>query len=78
MIVPAEIRLLKVLPVENSLGEGVIWDDRAGAFYWTDILERRLYRYTLDSDRLEVWETPERLASFGLVEGDAELLIAAF
>lgn len=74
----SELRLLKTLPVENSLGESVLWDHRSGAFLWTDILERRLFRYRPAEDRLDRWETPERLCSFGLVEGDEGLLIAAF
>lgn len=73
-----EFRLLKTLPVANALGEGVLWDDQARAFYWTDILERKLYRYHPAGDRLTHWNTPERLCSFGFVEGDAQSLIAAF
>lgn len=72
------IRLLKTLPVANALGEGVLWDRIGEAFYWTDILERKLYRYHPAKDLLEQWNTPQRLCSFGLIEGDPESLIAAF
>ena len=72
------VRLLKTLPVANALGEGVLWDDRGQAFYWTDILGRKLYRYQPDNDRLEQWDTPQRLCSFGFVEGEDITLIAAF
>jgi L-arabinonolactonase len=72
------IRLLKTLPVANALGEGVLWDDGGQAFYWTDILERKLYRWHPETDALGQWSAPERLCSFGFVEGDAQSLIAAF
>lgn len=72
------ISLLKTLPVANALGEGVLWDDLGQAFYWTDILQCRLYRYHPDGDRLTHWNTPERLCSFGLIEGDADAFVAAF
>ncbi|HEX5057385.1 MAG TPA: SMP-30/gluconolactonase/LRE family protein [Gammaproteobacteria bacterium] len=72
------IRLLKSLPVANALGESVLWDELGQAFYWTDILGRKLYRYRPDNDRLEHWDTPQRLCSFGFVAGDDAALIAAF
>src|ERR1044071_1167738 len=72
------IRLLKALPVANALGEGVLWDNLSQAFYWTDILKRKLYGYQPHRDRLAQWDTPERLCSFGFIEGEPETLIAAF
>src|SRR5690606_24528032 len=65
-----DIRLLKTLPVANALGECVLWNGTEQAFYWTDIPERKLYRWHPDTDRLAQWNTPERLCSFGFVEGD--------
>lgn len=73
-----DIRLLKTLPVANALGECVLWNDTEQAFYWTDILERKLYRYHPAADRLTQWNTPERLCSFGFIDDDNESLIAAF
>lgn len=72
------VRLLKTLPVANSLGECVLWNDIEQNFYWTDILERKLYRYHPGKNRLTQWNTPERLCSFGFIEGESEALIAAF
>jgi L-arabinonolactonase len=72
------IRLLKTLPVANVLGEGVLWNVREQAFYWTDILGRKLYCYHPATDRLTHWNTSERLCSFGFIENDGESLIAAF
>jgi sugar lactone lactonase YvrE len=72
------IKLLKTLPVANILGEGVLWNVREQAFYWTDILGRKLYCYHPATDRLTWWDTYERLCSFGFIEDDGESLIAAF
>jgi L-arabinonolactonase len=72
------IKFLQALPVANILGEGVLWSVGEQAFYWTDILGRKLYRYQPAADRLTQWDTPERLCSFGFVENDGESLIAAF
>lgn len=70
-------RLIEILPVGNILGECVLWDDMQEAVWWTDIHSRMLYRYRIGPQILDKWCTPERLCSFGFVDGD-ERLIAAF
>jgi sugar lactone lactonase YvrE len=72
------VRPLRTLPVANTLGEGILWDDLEQVFLWTDIHDRKLYRYHPGNDRLDRWYTPERLCSFGLVAGDPGALICAF
>lgn len=62
--------------VRNTLGEGIVWCDRAQALYWTDILRCVLYRLHPASGHLEQWSMPERLASFALCETDGWLLLA--
>ena len=69
--------LIDTVGVANTLGEGVLWDDRTGRVLWTDIQERRLYRYEPKRRQLDQFDVPERLGSFGLIEGD-ERLVAAF
>jgi len=71
------MELVEIIRVGNSLGEGVLWDEHAQALWWTDIAERKLYRYDWNSRRIEQFTTPERLCSFGFVRG-ADRLIAAF
>ena len=71
------MNLVREIPVQNELGEGVIWDARRQTVWWTDIQRCQLYRYHVDSDRLESWSTPERLACFATVAG-SEDLIAGF
>jgi L-arabinonolactonase len=69
--------LIECLSVGNTLGEGVLWDSVRKRVWWTDIQERRLYRYEPRSHALERFDLPERLASFGFIEG-TESIIAAF
>lgn len=69
--------LVTVLPVSNELGEGIIWDAKRSAVWWTDIMNCRLYRYHPESKQLLEWETPQRLCSFAVVDGQ-EYLLAAF
>lgn len=69
--------LVDEIAVQNELGEGILWDARRRAAWWTDIQGCRLYRYTLPGGTLESWETPERLACFAPV-ANQDLLVAAF
>ena len=55
----------------------MLWDSVRKRAWWTDIQERRLYRYEPLSRALERFDLPERLASFGFIEGN-ERIIAAF
>jgi L-arabinonolactonase len=69
--------LLDIVVVGNTLGEGVSWDPVGERVWWTDIQERRLFRYDPEKRTLERFELPERLGSFGFVEG-SDKIIAAF
>ncbi len=69
--------LVDVIPVRNTLGEGVLWDGLKQRLWWTDIQEKRLHRYDPATKHVETLDTPERLGSFGFVR-DGGRLIAAF
>jgi L-arabinonolactonase len=69
--------LVDTVHVANTLGEGVLWDALGQRAWWTDIQERQLFRYDPILRVLERFELPERLGSFGLVEG-SDRIIAAF
>ena len=69
-------RLLDIIKVSNTLGEGVQWDDATECLWWTDIQARRFYRYNLPSGRLSKFQTPERLCSFGFVENKTDFIVA--
>ena len=69
--------LLHIVPSQNILGEGVLWDERTGAVWWTDIQGRTQHCYSPDSDTYRVYDLPERLGAFGFTAVDG-LLVAAF
>ena len=66
-----------IISVRNTLGEGILWDARRRALWWTDIAARRLHRLDWGEEAPALYETPERLGSFGLVR-NSDRLIAAF
>jgi L-arabinonolactonase len=66
-----------MVPVQNVLGEGVLWNVHSARLWWTDIESRRLYRYDPATRALDEIATPERLGSFAFVAG-SNRLIAAF
>jgi L-arabinonolactonase len=68
------VRLLQTIPVRNTLGESILWDERTQRVWWTDIQEAVLFRYALAGGVLERFELPERLCSFGFVERDVRLV----
>jgi L-arabinonolactonase len=70
------MKLLDVIPAANTLGEGVIWDLETESLWWTDIQAKRLFRYGYADREVETFSTPERLGSFGLIEGSAKLVCA--
>ncbi len=63
--------------VSNSLGEGVQWRAHDQSFWWTDILENKLYRYEWPGGKLSVFGVPEPLGSFAFTD-DPDVIIAAF
>jgi sugar lactone lactonase YvrE len=70
------MELIQTIPAENTLGESVLWDVEAQALWWTDIQERRLFRYDWEGRSLDRFQTPERVGSFGLVAGSDKLVVA--
>jgi L-arabinonolactonase len=70
-------KLIEIISVGNTLGEGVLWDSLGQRTWWSDIQKRRLFRYDPLNRALESFELPERLCSFGFIEG-SDRLIAAF
>lgn len=70
------ITLTHTLMVNNTLGEGVIWDHRLQQLYWTDIVQNKLYCWTF-SGEVSVYPCPFSLCSFGLTR-DPQWLICAF
>lgn len=65
-----------MLHVGNTLGEGIVWNERDGCAWWTDIEERKLYRWHLTHDTLDSYPVPERAGCFAFIEGSEELIVA--
>lgn len=70
-------KLVDIISVGNTLGEGVLWDPIGQRVWWTDIQERRLFRHDPLQRALQSFDLPERLGSFGFVDGSDEI-VAAF
>lgn len=68
--------LIDVIACENILGEGIQWNADDGAFWWTDILSKTLFRYHAATGLLDTYPLPFRLASFAFATQDARLLCA--
>lgn len=69
--------LLMTIPVGNTLGEGVLWDEKSQSIWWTDIECAQLFNYDVNHQRLSTIPMPYRVGSFGLTQ-DADQLIVAF
>lgn len=60
---------------KNLLGECVLWCERSGCVWWSDILASTLWRYSPAEGVTRGWPLPERLASFALTQDDDVLLL---
>jgi L-arabinonolactonase len=67
---------VEIIPAGNAIGEGIIWDSRRQALWWTDIQGRRLYRLDWVTRAMRELDTPERVGSFGFVAGSEQLITA--
>ena len=68
--------LVRTIPVQNTLGECILWDEATQCAWWTDIHESRLYRFNTATATLTTFDCPERLCSFGFVANDSRLVCA--
>ena len=71
-----DFKLIDIIPAGDTVGEGVLWDWRKQALWWTDIQRSRLYRYDWSTRERALLPAPERIGSFGLVAGSGELITA--
>jgi sugar lactone lactonase YvrE len=71
-----DCELIASIDVQNTVGEGVIWNHQTVSAWWTDIQGERVYQYQLSNQLLQSWPAPERLGSFAFVENDTRLLCA--
>jgi L-arabinonolactonase len=50
-----------VASVRAEVGEGPVWDDRAGVLWWVDVKGQRLFRFDPASGENRAWPMPERI-----------------
>ncbi|WP_026147754.1 SMP-30/gluconolactonase/LRE family protein [Robiginitomaculum antarcticum] len=70
--------LEQVIPVGNTLGEGVLWRPSDQTIWWTDIQEKALYCLAWGAETPREFLLPERLGAFGCVAGNDAVFVAAF
>jgi len=64
-----------VVDGRHTLGEGIIWNERAGRLLWTDIEASALWSHEPAGGALRRWPLPERLCSMALTAHDERLLL---
>lgn len=65
-----------IIPSQCVLGEGPVWDDRAGCLWFTDIQQSQLLCWQHAARRLDRFALPERLGSLALTDDPGVLLLA--
>lgn len=71
-------RLVDVIEIQNSLGEGPLWNSEDGRLWWTDIHARRLHRLDIRTRRIDSLAMPERVGSFAFLHGETSRILVAF
>ena len=64
-----------LVDARNILGEGILWNERRGRLFWTDIEASELWSCDADGGALRRWPLPERLCSMALTARDERLLL---
>jgi L-arabinonolactonase len=67
---------IDIFRAANIVGEGILWDPRREALWWTDIQGRCMHRYDWALRSTEIIDTPDRVGSFGLVAAREEFIVA--
>jgi L-arabinonolactonase len=57
-----------VVDAGAELGEGTLWDPKAGVLWWIDIWKKLIHRYDPATGEDKTFETPEYLGCLGLRE----------
>ena len=73
-----QFTLKKIVNVQNKLGEGVLWRQSDQSLWWTDIEASILFKMTWIDGVVSQYDLPERLGSFGFVQGNDDVIIAGF
>jgi sugar lactone lactonase YvrE len=64
--------IIETVPgVTCAVGESPLWNAREGAWYWVDILAKRIWRLDAASGAVRSWEAPEMVACIALTDSGA-------
>ncbi|WP_146027193.1 SMP-30/gluconolactonase/LRE family protein [Bowmanella denitrificans] len=75
-MVTTPAQLIARLPVQNRLGEGVLYHQATDSVYWTDIKGGGLYRHSLTDNQTQHFEPPFAISAFGFTDIAGCLLVA--
>jgi sugar lactone lactonase YvrE len=63
------IEIKRVGATVDGLGEGLLWDAKLGALYWTDAVDALLHRLDMASGERRDYRMPSQIGSLALREG---------
>jgi len=63
-----------LVDVSCTLGEGIVWDAKRRALFWTDIEQSRLWMHVVDASSTRSWSLPERVGSLAMSQSGRVLL----
>jgi len=63
-----------LVDVACTLGEGILWDAKRRALFWTDIEQSRLWMHVVEGPSTRSWTLPERVGSLAMSESGRVLL----
>lgn len=68
------VRVERVGPTRDLLGESPLWDERQQALYWIDSRARRVQRWHPSNDALRHWDLPQDPGAIALADGASLVL----
>ena len=62
------VEITCVVEAKAELGEGTLWDPKAGVLWWIDIWKKLIHRYNPATGKDDIFETPEYIGCLGVRE----------
>jgi sugar lactone lactonase YvrE len=73
---PTDGSVTCVLDARATLGEGPVWDERAGVLYFVDIEAPALFRFDPASGAVKRWDLPARIGCLALEQAGSGAVLA--
>lgn len=70
------IEIACIVPSRSLLGEGAVWDDRAGVLWWVDIAAGLIHRHDPGTGKNRSWDWGEPVGCLAVREGGGLILAA--